>query len=128
MNKHVYQAPQDRGGIVGLPVGSLAEKVRQNRYHAAGLLEFINNPANEHRFPFAGITLDPQNRAAFGTTPFSKLGILQNPGVRILKQAASVFLNALLVVMGVTQTNVSDTPVLGSECGIEGVPRKHSMT
>jgi hypothetical protein len=84
MYKHVDQASQDCSSIIGSPISSLAEKVGQDRRPATGLLEFFNNPIQEHRFPFTRVALNPENRAVFGAALLLKLGTLQDPAVYIL--------------------------------------------
>jgi hypothetical protein len=112
VHKHVDQASQDRGSIVGSPISSLAEEVGQNWHPATGLLEFFNHPTQEHGFTFAGIALDPENRTIFGIAPFLKFGSLQDPAVCILEQTTFGLLDALFVVAGVTEADVADTLIL----------------
>lgn len=106
MHKHVDQAPQDRSSIIGSPISSLAEKV-QDRRPATGLLEFFYHPTQEHRFPFARIALDPEDRAFFSTAPLLKFESLQDPAKCIFEKTTFGLLDTLLVVAGVTVSTLT---------------------
>ncbi|RSL58324.1 hypothetical protein CEP51_014088 [Fusarium floridanum] len=92
----VDQAPQHGRRVAQPCLGGLAEEIGQAI--AGFLLQFVNDAAQQHRLALARIAFDPEQLALWIVTPSPKFVIIEDPAVRVPKQAALCSFDARLVV------------------------------
>jgi hypothetical protein len=66
----------------------------------------IEGAANKHCLAFAGIALDPEQPAAFVVAPLLKIGMFENPLVRVSQQPTLRVFDPLLVLAGICYPQV----------------------
>lgn len=68
----------------------------------------VDDPAQEHRFTLARVTLDPEQLRALGVSPLAEILVLEHPDVRVCEQATLGVLDSCLVVPRVRHSQVSN--------------------
>ena len=98
LHNQVKQAAQDSRGIINASVSGLAEEERDVGGIRGRLNQLVNDSVEQHRLAFAGIALDLEQLIMSVVAPFLKIGVFEDPVVRISEEATLILLDTVLIL------------------------------